>query len=222
MRHDLGETAHLIRGLVFGLRPSIAWRLGVPVSPLDDMSPNGCLGWQIGVKGALRHYRNAPDNTPEPVLNWLALSSELHQRKRVSALEIMEALRWSLPALDDASLGMTTDDFVQCWCRNLGDSQASRHSSTAGEGVSLLAGEALAALEIHSGTQELTRVLKPYYRPATSRAGRTDPNRVSSPRLEILTHHRQEWIQVLSAVRPGLYAPLPASGGQTLVGSAGW
>lgn len=202
MNHVLGDTSHLIRGLVLGIRPSIAWRLGVPVAPLDNLTKDGCLGWQVGVRMTLKRHRRDPDLTPTSVLAWLESRSLDYRPTRGAAFETIESMRWSLGALEDELLAMSTESFVDCWVRNLESVAAITRPSNAGHGVSLLAGEALQHLEQRPGTERLQRSLRPFDDPEfRSRRVSLGP---TSPRLDLSLVNRSDWLEVLTGVRPSV------------------
>ncbi len=197
MYHDLGEISHLVRGLVFGIRPSIAWRFGIPLPPLDNLSTDGQLGWQVGLKIITRRHQRQPDRTPGSVLSWLEDEAALSQRNQVPTLKVIESLRWCLPSLNDEILAMDTDEFVQCWTKNLAESVSSCRSRTDSLEMRSLAGDTIGRLGKYPGTEALRVALSNFGHPDDVIAGESWRH-LTSPRLHPPIRHRQDWLDVLA------------------------
>ncbi len=197
MYHDLGETSHLVRGLVFGIRPSIAWRFGIPLPPLDNLTADGQLGWQIGLKIITRRQQRQPDNTPESVISWLKDEGAQSQRHQISTLKVIESLRWCLPSLNDEILAMDPHEFVQCWTKNLNESASPGRSRTDNLKVRSLAGDTIGQLSKYPGTESLHVALSRFGHPDDVIAGESW-QRFASPRLHPPVRHRQDWLDVLA------------------------
>lgn len=197
MYHELGETSYLVRGLVVAIRPSIAWRLGIPVPPLDNLTQDGSLGWHLGLRSVLRRHRKHPDATPESVIGWLSEQALDQQRRQIPLVDIVEALRWSIPALEDQLVAMDTAEFVDCWQANLADSARPRAKSVGASHLSPLVDDTIRALRVYEGTEALATTLYGYV-DTTLETTRTQ---LSSdqfrPRLHPPLEHRQDWLDVL-------------------------
>lgn len=162
MYHVLGDTSYLVRGLVFGIRPSIAWRLGVPIPPLDNLTADGHLGWQVGLQSVLRRHRRMPDNTPETVMSWLASQTRPDQQRGAPAAEVVRLLLQCEAALGDDILAMGTEVFVEVWTKNLREANRSRRSARPDPALSELAAVTIRKLMAYPGTESLVSTLHAY------------------------------------------------------------
>lgn len=221
MNHVLGDTSYLVRGLVFGIRPSIAWRLGVPIPPLDNLTADGHLGWQVGLQSVLRRQRRMPDNTPDTVLSWLASQTRPDQLRGTPVVEVVRSILQCEAALGDDILAMGAGVFVDVWSKNLNAAAHSRRSAGTHSGLSQLAALTIKKLTIYPGTEPLVRALHTYCdladildsgSPRSLQAADRGP--VMLTRGLDTTHgptqsalhppliHREDWLEVLAETQP--------------------
>ncbi len=200
MYHELGETSQLIRGLIFGIRPSIAWRLGMPLPPLDNLTSDGQLGWQVGLRSIVRRHERQPDRTPESVIAWLNTEVAHNQRRQIATIDVIESLRACLPSLDSEILAMSTDDFVTGWKANLAESVTPRRSGTESRTLRALAADTIRQLAQYPGTESLAMALYSFGDPDDLiGAFETRPG-TAAARLHPPLHYRQDWLDVLAEV----------------------
>ncbi len=209
MYHALGGTSVLVRGLVFGIRPSIAWRFGIPLPPLDNLTADGFLGWQVGLRTIMQRHEREPDLTPPPVISWLSSQAHNSQRRRVPTVEILESLRLSVSSLDDKILAMDTASFVQCWSKNLLEALSSQRAVQSDVYVGYLARETMEALQQFEGTDALRSTLF-----GLVNQTRGSENRVISDaqRSHPPIGHRHYWLDVLAGTQTCSNAGSPGLG----------
>ena len=159
----------------------------------------------------MRRQRRQPDRTPESVISWLKDEGARSQRNQVPTLKVLESLRWCLPSLKDEILAMDTDEFVQCWTKNLSESASPDRSRTDSLKVRSLAGDSIRQLSRYAGTESLCVALSNFGHPDDVIAGESW-HRLASPRLHPPIQQRQDWLDVLAEMHV-------ATGSRSIAGS---
>jgi hypothetical protein len=121
-RLDIVDHPVLIeaRSLIFTLRPSIAWRLGLASAPMDLLDDNGILGWRLGTTELRRNLNDLNGSRAvDGLRTWLANDALVEPFRWRSLHTVLMTACLALGHAGQARTATDADLVAGVWMRNV-------------------------------------------------------------------------------------------------------